>query len=32
MELINGVDLVDMWLESMETESEYLKELNPSDV
>ncbi|WP_332695020.1 restriction endonuclease [Halalkalibacter lacteus] len=32
IDLINGIDLVNMWLESMETESEYVKELNPSDI
>ncbi|MFC0472259.1 restriction endonuclease [Halalkalibacter kiskunsagensis] len=32
IELINGIDLVNMWFESMKIESEYVKELNPSDI
>ncbi|WP_227938265.1 restriction endonuclease [Alkalihalobacillus deserti] len=32
IELISGIELVDMWLKSMESETELIKQLNPSDV
>ncbi|MCL7748391.1 restriction endonuclease [Halalkalibacter alkaliphilus] len=32
IELINGVELVTMWLETMESDTAYLKQLNPSDI
>ncbi|MFC0562447.1 restriction endonuclease [Halalkalibacter alkalisediminis] len=32
VEIISGIELVDMWLKSMESETELIKQLDPSDV